>query len=164
MGTDGPGGVAAEHERAFRPRWGQVIVLACAHFAHDVYTALLSPWLPLLIEKLALSKLQAGSLSVFLQIPTLANPFIGWLVDRRNLVRLLVVVSPTVTAVGMSLVGMMPGYLPLAVLLLVTGLGVAGIHVSTPVAIAAAAGTRTGLGMSLHMLGGELARTAGPVI
>lgn len=144
--------------------WGQVAAMSLAHFAHDIYTALLSPWLPLLIKKLALSKFQAGSLAVFLQVATFFNPFIGWLVDRHNLVRLLVVISPTVTAVGMSLVGLAPGYPALALLLLVTGLGVAGIHVSTPVAMAHAAGPRTGLGMSFHMLGGELARTLGPLV
>ncbi len=147
-----------------RTHWGQVTIISLAHFAHDIYTALLSPWLPLLIRKLALSKLQAGSLSVFLQVATFFNPFIGGLVDRRNLVRLLVVVSPTVTAAGMSLVGLAPSYGALALLLLVTGLGVAGIHVSTPVAMAHAAGPRTGLGMSFHMLGGELARTLGPIV
>ncbi len=145
-------------------RWGQVLTLAGAHFAHDLYTALLAPWLPLLIRKLSLSMLQAGSLTMFLQMPSLFNPWLGLFVDRRNLARTFVILGPAVTGLAMSLLGVAPSYGLAALLLLVTGVSVAALHVSAPVVIAEAAGDRVGLGMSLHMVGGQIARTLGPLL
>jgi len=141
-----------------------VLALAGAHFAHDLYTALLAPWLPLLIRKLSLSLFQAGSLTVFLQLPSLLNPWLGSLVDQRGLTRTLLILAPAVTGGVMSLVGLAPGYGVLVMLLLVGGLSVAALHVSAPVIMAEAAGERTGLGMSFHMLGGQIARTLGPLL
>ena len=142
----------------------QVLALSAGHFAHDLYTSLLAPWLPLIIRKLDLSLFQAGSLSVFLQIPSLLNPWLGSLVDRGGYARVLVILTPALTGMAMSFVGMAPSYGVLVVLLLTAGISVAALHVSAPVAMAEAAGTRTGLGMSFHMLGGELARTLGPIV
>jgi len=141
-----------------------VLALAGAHFAHDLYTALLAPWLPLLIRKLSLSFFQAGSLVVFLQLPSLLNPWLGSLVDRHGLARLLLILAPAVTGGVMSLVGLAPGYGALVMLLLVGGLSVSALHVTAPVIMAEAAGGRTGLGMSFHMLGGQIARTLGPLV
>ncbi len=142
----------------------QVLALSAGHFAHDLYTSLLAPWLPLIIRKLGLSLFQAGSLSVFLQIPSLLNPWLGSMVDRGGFARALVIVTPALTGTAMSFIGMAPSYGVVAVLLLTAGISVAALHVSAPVAMAEAAGARTGLGMSFHMLGGELARTIGPLL
>ncbi len=55
----------------------RVLTLAGSHFIHDAFTALLAPLLPLIIEKLGLSLLQAGSLVVFTRIPSVFNPALG---------------------------------------------------------------------------------------
>lgn len=52
----------------------------------------------------------------------------------------------------------------LVILLLVTGISTAFWHVPMPVVIARVSGRRVGQGMSFFMLGGELARSVGPVI
>ena len=67
------------------------------------------PLLPVLIEKFSLSNAQAGLLNVFLQWPSLLQPFIGYLADRRNL-RILVVAAPAIAGVCMSLLGVAPSY------------------------------------------------------
>ncbi len=143
---------------------GQVLTLAGAHFAHDLYTALLAPWLPLLIRKLSLSMFQAGSLTMFIQVPSLLNPWLGTFVDRRHLARAFVILGPAVTGLAMSLLGLVPSYGLAALLLLTAGLSVAALHVSAPVVMAEVAGKRVGLGMSFHMIGGQLARTLGPLL
>ncbi len=142
----------------------KVATIALVHFIHDIYTAFLAPLLPLLIERLGLSLTQAGSLSVFSQIPSFFNPFIGAIADRRNWIRLLVVVAPGVTATLMCFIGIAPNYAILALTLLAVGISVAAIHVSAPVMVARLSGDKVGRGTGMFMMGGELARTAGPIV
>jgi MFS transporter, FSR family, fosmidomycin resistance protein len=142
----------------------RVAAVALLHFIHDIYTSLLAPLLPLLIQKLQLSLTQAGSLTVVLQLPSLLNPFFGMVADRRKLYRLLLGLSPATTAVLLSLIGLAPNYTVLLLLLLVAGFSVPGIHISGPVMIARVAGDRLGRGMGMFMVGGELARSMGPIV
>jgi FSR family fosmidomycin resistance protein-like MFS transporter len=60
--------------------------------------------------------------------------------------------------------GVAPSYGVLVILLLTAGLSVAAIHVSGPVLIHRFAGPSVGRGMSFFMVGGELARTLGPLV
>jgi len=140
-----------------------VIAISVSHFIHDIYTAFLAPALPKLIERIGMSYGMAGLLSVIQRIPSLFNPFIG-IIAERPFMRWLIILSPSITAVSMSLIGVAPGYIFLAVLLFVSGMSSTFWHIPTPVMIKKLAGSRTGKGMSFYMLGGELARTAGPLI
>lgn len=142
----------------------RVSVVSAAHFIHDLYTSFLSPLLPLIIEKLSLTLSQAGLLSTVMQIPALANPFIGLFADNRGLARWLVILAPSLTAVPMSLIGITPSYSLLLVLVFITGISVALFHVPAPVLVARYSGDFKGRGMSFFMTGGELARTLGPMI
>lgn len=142
--------------------WGQILTIAGAHFVHDSFSSFLNPLLPLIIDKLSLSLTLAGSLAFFNRLPSLLNPFIGMWADRIDL-RLLVVLAPTVTAVAMSLLGLAPNYAMLLLLLLAMGLSSAALHVPGPVIISRTAGKRVGTGMSIWMVGGELARMVGPL-
>ncbi|MBN2550820.1 MAG: MFS transporter [Anaerolineales bacterium] len=144
-------------------KFSLVLPAASSHFFHDVYTSFLAPLLPLLIEKLSLSLTQAGSLTAILQIGSLLNPIIGFFADRVNL-NFLVILTPAITATLMSLIGAADSYASLALLLLVTGVSVAAYHAPAPVMIARVSGRRLGLGMSLFMAFGELARTLGPLL
>ena len=142
---------------------GQVLLFAGGHLIHDVFGSFIAPLLPLIIQKMELSLTLAGSLTVFQRLPSMANPFIGLLADRVNL-RWFVILAPTVTAVAMSAIGLAPTYAALAILLLVAGISSAAWHVPAPVMTAQVSGSRIGQGMSLFMLGGELARTVGPLL
>jgi FSR family fosmidomycin resistance protein-like MFS transporter len=142
---------------------GRVLTISGGHFIHDTYTAFLAPLLPKFIETLALSKTEAGSLTVFVQLPSLLQPVIGHLSDRYNL-RMLVIMAPAIAATLMSLMGLAPNYFILALMLLAAGMGSAGIHSVGPVVVGQQAGSRLGRGMSLWMVGGELGRTLGPLV
>ncbi len=142
---------------------GNVVLLSFSHFVHDIYTSFLPPLLPLIIEKLSLTLGQAGFLSTILQLPSLLNPFIGLLADRKGLVKWLVILSPTMTAIPMSLMGNASAYWMLIVLLFIAGTSVALYHVPAPVLISQVSGTKKGKGMSFFMTGGETARAVGPV-
>ncbi|MCK4967367.1 MFS transporter, partial [bacterium] len=120
------------------------------------------PILPLLIEKLGISYSMAGFLSVVQRLPSLFNPFVGIIADRVS-VRYFIIIAPIISAVSMSLLGAAPHYIVLAILLFVMGIGSAIFHVPGPVMIKQVAGDRVGKGMSFYMLGGEIARTVGPL-
>ena len=141
----------------------KVLMISVAHMVHDIYSSFLAPILPLLIEKLGLSYGLAGSLSMFQRLPSLFNPVIGMIAERVS-ARYFVIVSPGLTAVVMSLLGVAPHYIVLVLLLLVMGFSATLFHVPSPVMIKRVAGDRTGGGMSFYMLGGKLARTIGPLV
>lgn len=139
-----------------------VISTSLAHFFHDIYTSFLAPLLPLLIDKLGINLFQAGSLSVFQRIPTIFNPLIGILAERVHS-RYFIIFTPAITGIFMSLIGVAPSYIFLVIIMLFSGLSSAFFHVPGPVMIRKVSCDRPGLGMSLFMVGGELARTAGPL-
>jgi FSR family fosmidomycin resistance protein-like MFS transporter len=142
----------------------KVLAIAGVHFIHDMYTSFLAPVLPLIIKNLSLSLTQAGSLTVFMQLPSLFNPLIGAVSDRKNLVKPCLILSPAATATFMCMIGFVPSFGLLCATLFAVGISVAALHVSAPVMTAAMSGGAIGRGMGLFMVGGELARTAGPLI
>ena len=143
---------------------GNVLLLSFSHFVHDIYTSFLAPLLPLIIESFSITLGQAGLLSTVMQIPSLFNPIIGVLVDRKGLVKWLIILSPTLTAIPMSFIGLATSYGMLLFMFFIAGVSVALYHVPAPVLIARVAGNRKGRGMSFYMTGGEAARTLGPLI
>jgi FSR family fosmidomycin resistance protein-like MFS transporter len=142
---------------------GRLATISAVHFVHDCYTAFLAPALPLIIEKLGISYGMTGLLAVIQRIPSLFNPLIG-IIAERPVMRYMVIFSPASTALFMSLIGVAPGYVFLAVLLFFSGISSTLWHIPTPVMVKQLSGKRTGKGMSYYMVGGELARTAGPLI
>jgi FSR family fosmidomycin resistance protein-like MFS transporter len=64
----------------------------------------------------------------------------------------------------MSLLGLAPSYIFLVIILISMGVSASMFHVPAPVMIKQIAGERIGKGMSFFMLGGELARSVGPIV
>ena len=141
----------------------KIITISSAHFFHDIYTAFLAPMLPLLITKFGISLSVAGLLDVIRKIPSLFNPFIGLLADKICM-KYLVIFTPGISAISMSLLGASPSLIILFVLLFVTGISSALFHIPSPVMIKNYSGAKTATGMSFFMFGGELARTLGPLL
>lgn len=142
---------------------GKVAVIAVGHAVSDTYSAFLPVLLPILIEKFALAKTGAGLLTLFGQIPSLLQPFIGYIADRRGL-RIFVAATPAITAILMSFVGVAPSYILVAILLLVVGITSAMLHATGPVLTGRLSGDRLGMGMGYWMVGGEFGRAMGPII
>ena len=141
---------------------GDVIAVSTAHGLHDTYQAFLPSFIPVFIENLALSKTQAGLLSAFSQLPSLSQPFLGLLADRKGL-RWMIILAPAVTAVTSSLLGVMPNYLLIVFLLVITGFSSAAMHSVGPAIAGRLSGSRLGKGMSYWMVAGELGRALGPL-
>jgi FSR family fosmidomycin resistance protein-like MFS transporter len=144
-------------------KWAKVLDISGAHLLHDIYSAFLAPLYPLLIEKLGLNYVMIGGLTVIQRIASLFNPLIGLMVDRRDL-RYFIILTPAITAISMSLIGLAQSFWQLAFLLFIMGWSAAFFHVPGPVLIKRVSGDRAGMGMSFYMLAGELARSLGPII
>jgi FSR family fosmidomycin resistance protein-like MFS transporter len=142
---------------------GNVLLISFSHLLHDTYSAFLSPLLPLLIKKLSLSYSLAGFLAVSQSFPSLLNPFVGVIADKVQM-RYFIIIAPAITAITMSLLGIAPSYPVLVFLSLITGISTACYHVPSPVMMKRVAGNRVGKSMSFYMLGGEFARTLGPLV
>ena len=140
-----------------------VTLISTAHAIHDSYTGSLPALLPVLIETIGITKSQPGILGIFINIPSLLQPLIGYLADHTNL-RALIVIAPAVTAVFMSLVGIAPSYSIAVLLLLIVGISSASFHAVAPVVAGILSGKTLGRGMSYMMVGGEMGRTLGPLI
>jgi len=132
----------------------QVLTIAGGHFIHDTYSAFIPPLLPLLQKQLSTNYALTGGLAIFSQLPSLLNPFLGYLADRISL-RYFIILAP---------IGLTSSYMGLALLLVAAGISIAAFHAPAPAMISRLAGNRIGRGMSLFMAAGELGRTFGPLV
>jgi MFS transporter, FSR family, fosmidomycin resistance protein len=146
-----------------KPQKTKVIAISVGHFLHDIYSSFLAPMLPLLIEKLGISLSMVAILDVVRKIPSLFNPLIGIIADRAGL-KYMLILSPIITGVSMSLLGIAPSYPILIILLFIAGISTALFHVPSPVMVKQFSGEKTATSMSYYMFGGEIARTLGPLI
>jgi FSR family fosmidomycin resistance protein-like MFS transporter len=141
----------------------QVATISLAHLAHDTYSSFLAPILPLLIDKLGMSLAMSAFLDIARKLPSLLNPFFGLLAERTD-ARYFVILAPALTAFSMSLLGVANSYAILIVLLIISGISSTLFHIPSPGIIKASSGDKLGRGMSYYMVGGELARTVGPLL
>ncbi len=144
-------------------RTGEVATIAGGHFLHDTFTAFVAPLLPVLQERLRTDYAMTGGLAVFLQLPSLITPAIGYLADKVSL-RYFVIFAPAVTATLITMMGFTSSYLSLALLLVAAGISMACFHAPAPPMVAQVSGRRVGTGMSVFMAAGELGRSVGPVL
>jgi len=141
----------------------RVVTVMAGHAVHDTYSAFLPPLLPAFIANLALSRAEAGLLSVFLSAPSVLQPLMGRFADRVSL-KALIILGPAVTGITMSLLGISPSYWIMAFFLMIAGLSSAGFHATAPVMISSLSGRSLGRGMGFWMVGGELGRALGPIV
>ncbi|MCW3785826.1 MFS transporter [Plebeiibacterium sediminum] len=142
---------------------GNVIIVAATHMLHDIYSSFLAPLRPLLIEKLGISLTLASLWDLIMRIPWFLNPFIG-IIAEKTAARYFIIVTPAITATVMSLLGAAPSFTIISILLFTMGISSGIFHVPAPTMVRRLSGNKVGRGMSYFMFGGELARTAGPLI
>ena len=159
--TAAPNQSKIERSEAFQAK--RIVLISGGHLVHDSFSAFVAPLLPLLIDKLGLSLLLAGSLSVFSLLPSFLSPLIGYVADRFT-IRYLVIFAPAATATLATLIGFMPSYGMAALLLFAMGVSVMSFHAPAPAMVAHIAGDKVGRGLSFFMAGGELGRTLAPLL
>ena len=141
----------------------RVLSIALAHHIHDIYTAFFAPLLPLIIAKLGIPLSAAALLQVTRNAPSLINPLLALAAEKKG-VKYFVIATPAISAISMSLIGLANSFAVLFLLLLISGVSAALFHIPSPVIVKDSSGDKVGTGMSLYMVGGELARTVGPLV
>jgi MFS transporter, FSR family, fosmidomycin resistance protein len=141
-----------------------VLLMAGAHFMVDGYGNIYAPLLPLLIPKLHLSLAAAGTLTMLYQIAaSVAQVGFGHIADRWR-PRVLVMAGPVVAVSVLSLVGVAPSVPLLAAVLVIGGLGGAAFHPPAAALAHRLGGDHRGLAMSVHITGGTLGFSLGPLL
>jgi len=139
-----------------------VLTIAGAHFTHDLYPAFIGPLLPLLIAKHGMTMAAAGGLATVIRWPSVAQPFMGYLADRWD-ARKFVVLPPLITAACICMLGWAANYFALAALLLIAGASSAVFHPAASGMVTRVGGMQWGRASSYFSTGGELGRALGPI-
>ncbi|NOT25366.1 MAG: MFS transporter [Acidobacteria bacterium] len=141
-----------------------VVLLASTHFIVDGYTNIYAPLLPLLIPHLNLSLAAAGTLQMcFLVANSVAQLGFGHVADRWR-PRVFLIAGPLVAVSLLSLVGLASSPFMLGVILVLGGLGAAAFHPPAAALAHRLGGDRRGLVMSVHITGGSLGFSLGPLL
>ncbi|NOR45997.1 MAG: MFS transporter [Candidatus Delongbacteria bacterium] len=143
--------------------YATVLTVSFAHLIGDMYSSFLAPVLPILITQLGISNFQAGMLDFARKIPSLLNPIFGIIADKID-AKYFMIIGIIIITISMSLLGTVPDFLTLFILVFIAGIGTSIFHVPGPTIIKKVAPHKLGLGMSFYMLGGEFARTLGPLM
>lgn len=139
--------------------------IAVAHGLNDLYAGFLHPLLPRIMQRLDLNIAMAATLAMTLSLAaSLVQPVMGHVADRFGR-RTFVVIGPLMSAVFMSMIGLAPSFLVLALFLALSGLGSAAFH-PPAASLAAAAGRRETMGArySFFSFGGSIGYALGPLV
>lgn len=141
-----------------------IALIVLGHTIVDASQNILPVLLPLLRDQFSLSYLQVGLAAALLTVSSsLIQPVFGWISDRRG-TQWFLPVGIVWTGVLMGVVGLVPNYWVLLVILTLTGIGTAAFHPVASMAAAHASGTQRGLGMSFFSAGGNLGFALGPIL
>jgi MFS transporter, FSR family, fosmidomycin resistance protein len=141
-----------------------ILLMAATHFAVDGYSNIYAPLLPLLIPRLDLSLASAGTLTMCFQIAASVSQLgFGHVADRWR-PRVLLVAGPIVCVTVLSTIGLATSAPMLALVLVAGGLGGAAFHPPAAALVHRLAGDRQGLAMALHITGGSLGFSLGPLL
>ena len=140
-----------------------VVLLASTHFVVDGYGNILAPLLPLLITNLHLSLAAAGTLQMCFQLANSVSQLgFGHIADRWR-PRVLLLAGPVLGVAAISLIGLAPTPLTLALVLVLGGLGGAAFHPPAAALVHQYSGNQRGLAMSFHITSGTLGQALAPL-
>lgn len=157
---------ADEANRVSRFSWlkGMVPLLALAHFAHHLLTALPAPMLPMIRSDFSLDYTGAGLVvSAFSLAYGIGQLPAGWLTDRVGARIVIIIGICGVSAFGF-LIGLAPDYLTLLFLMALAGLAGGFYHPAAPPLISASVKkTQLGRALGLHAIGGSASFFLAPI-
>ena len=134
-----------------------------AHFSNDFFLSFFAPTLPVLITQMGLLKVQAGILNLGLELTALAMPLIGRVADKKD-IRKYMVFTPAVTALCMSMLGVIPNFYLLFLVLVLGGFSIYFYHAIGPADIAAVNEAALGRLMAIWNIAGQVAFMIGPLV
>jgi FSR family fosmidomycin resistance protein-like MFS transporter len=142
---------------------GKVVSVALSHMFHDTFSTMISTLLPVFIDKFQISTLMAGVMPVLVRAPSVFQPIFGRLADKRD-VRWILILWPSVTALFMTLTGVINNYIAVLFLLFFTGISAAIFHTVAGPAAGKYAGSSIGRAMGLWMIGARIGAAVSPMV
>jgi len=138
--------------------------LAAGHLGTDFANGALPALLPFLKDRFSLSYTLAAVLMLASTASSsLIQPLFGLWSDRRGAIWLLPA-GVAVAGVGIGLAAAMPAYWLVALLVVVSGLGVAAFHPEGSKFAAYTSGEKRASGMSAFSIGGNIGFALGPIV
>ena len=134
-----------------------------AHFSNDFFLSFFAPTLPVLITQMGLLKVQAGILNLSLELTALFMPLIGRFADRKD-IRKFMVFTPLITALCMSMLGVIPNFYLLFLVLTIGGVSIYFYHAIGPADIAKVNKAALGRLMAIWNIAGQIAFMVGPLV
>jgi MFS transporter, FSR family, fosmidomycin resistance protein len=142
---------------------GAMSALAAGHLGTDFANGALPALLPFLTDRFSLSYTLAAVLMLASTASSsLVQPLFGLWSDRRGALWLLPA-GVAVAGVGIGLAAAMPSYWLVALLVVVSGLGVAAFHPEGSKFAAYTSGEKRASGMSAFSIGGNIGFALGPI-
>ena len=142
----------------------QVGLSAGSHFVVDIYQSFYVGLIPLLTYQFGLSLFYVSLLGATSVIAnSLFSPVFGYMSDRYSL-KYFIVIGPLVTAVFLSLLGILPNYWIILIFLFIGNLGIAAYHPASAAIAGHYGGKRKGFGTSLINFGGNFGSAFGALI
>ena len=142
----------------------QVGLSAGSHFTIDIYQSFIIGLIPFITLKFELSFFKVALLTASSIIAnSLFSPFFGMLSDKYGL-KYFIVISPIITSIFLSLIGILPSYYLILLFLFIGNLGIAAYHPASAAIAGHYGGTKKGLGSSLINFGGNFGSAIGSLI
>ena len=157
-------GLVPIHAFSSRRRAGEAfLLLLVSHFVVDCFSSTLPTVQPLLAERFRLNLTEAGLLGGFWMFSSALLQLPFGLVSDRLQSRYFTVLSPVVTAVFLSSLGLAPGFTALAGLLLIGGMGSASYHPHSTSQAGRLGGERRGFATAVFITVGTAGLGFGPL-
>lgn len=140
------------------------VLVAVGHLALELSNNFLPLTYPLFIETLGLTYSQVGTVALVAVVAgSVSQPLFGYLADRFD-ARLLALLSITWIGTLMGLVGLVPSYWLLLMVVALGGLGSAAFHPAGAALASSVARGRRGGAMALFSVGGNVGSALSPLL
>ena len=138
--------------------------MTLGHAVNDTSMSTLSGLLPVLTPLFGLSYLLAGAVALVLNVTSsILQPLFGYVFDRTK-ATLLIEVGLAVNCIGMGLIGVIPNYSMLLIVVGAGGLGHAAFHSPAFSTVVSSGDTPKGRSMSIFTSGGNIGSFVGPFL
>ncbi len=141
-----------------------LLLLSTGHCVVDIYQGALPAVLPFLKNELGLTYTVAGIILIMANITSsVLQPVFGFLSDKKEKAYLLPA-GVLAAGVGFALVSVPSSFLPVLLLVTLSGLGIAAYHPEGYKTAYFYTGPRAATGMSVFSVGGNVGMALGPII
>jgi FSR family fosmidomycin resistance protein-like MFS transporter len=141
----------------------QIILASTSHGVTDLYSSFIIGLIPILVAKFGLSLFLVALLTSINGISnSLTQPIFGYFSDKYGL-KYFLAVGPLFASIFLSMLGIVPNYLFILIILFLGNLSVSAFHPPSAAIAGHFGGKRKGFGVSIIALGGIIGYSFGSI-